>query len=82
MSEQIKVKMKKGDFESLLINQYGAENLEVNVLYEENIRLTLYYDKSDARVDHIRGERFEIPKHIGTWQRSGAWYYEKEKTNA
>ena len=23
-------------------------------------------------------KRFEFPNHIGTWQRSGAWYHDKE----
>jgi hypothetical protein len=76
--KQIEIKQSKRSFESLLIKLYGVENLEARVTYEEDIRLTLYYDTSNPTVLELDGERFVSNNHIGTWQKSGAWYSEPQ----
>ena len=77
--KQIKTKQSKRSFESLLIKLYGHENLEARVTYEEGIRLTLYYDTANPTIRELDGERFVFDNHIGTWQKSGAWYSEPQK---
>jgi len=79
MRLQIKTKQTKRSFEALLIKLYGVENLEARVTYEENIKLTLYYDTSNPTIRELNGERFEFDNHIGTWQKAGAWYNKPEK---
>jgi len=79
MRLQIKTKQPKRNFESLLIKLYGVENLEARVTYEEDIRLTLYYDTANPTVRELGGKRFVFDNHIGTWQKSGAWYNEPQK---
>jgi len=76
--KQIKTKQTKRSFESLLIKLYGVKNLEKRETYEENIKLTLYYAVSNPTIRELDGERFEFNNHIGTWQKSGAWYSEPQ----
>ena len=76
--KQIKTKQTKRSFESLLIKLYGVKNLEKRETYEENIKLTLYYAVSNPTIRELDGERFEFNDHIGTWQKSGAWYSEPQ----
>ena len=79
MRLQVKTKQTKRSFEALLIKLYGVENLEARVTYEENIKLTLYYDTANPTIRQMGDERFEFPNHIGTWQKAGAWYNEPKK---
>ena len=79
MRLQIKTKQTKRSFEALLIKLYGHENLEARVTYEENIKLTLYYDTANPTIREMGGKRFEFDNHIGTWQKAGAWYNKPEK---
>lgn len=76
--KQIKTKQTKRSFESLLIKLYGVKNLEKRETYEENVKLTLYYAVSNPTIRELDGERFEFNDHIGTWQKSGAWYSEPQ----
>ena len=78
MKLQIETKQTKRSFESLLIKLYGVKNLEARETYEENVKLTLYYDASNPTIRELDGERFEFNDHIGTWQKSGAWYSEPQ----
>ena len=78
MKLQIKTKQSKRSFEALLIKLYGVENLEARVTYEEDVRLTIYYDTSNPTIRELNGQRFEFDNHIGTWQKSGAWCNDKE----
>ena len=77
MKLQIKTKQSKRSFEALLIKLYGG-NLEARVTYEEDVRLTLYHDTYNPTIRELNGQRFEFDNHIGTWQKSGAWYNDKE----
>ena len=84
MKLQIKTKQSKRSFEALLIKLYGHENLEARITWEEDIRLTLYYDTAnpiirEMQVGKDQVERFVFDNHIGTWQKSGAWYNEPQK---
>ena len=79
MRLQIKTKQTKRSFESLLIKLYGVKNLTKRETYEENIKLTLYYDTSNTTVSEINGKRYEFDEHIGTWHKDGGWYSKPEK---
>ena len=79
MRLQIKTKQTKRSFEALLIKLYGVENLEARETYEEGIKLTLYYDTANPTIRELNGKRFVFDNHIGTWQKSGAWYNEPTK---
>ena len=68
MRLQIKTKQTKRSFEALLIKLYGHENLEARVTYEENIKLTLYYDTANPTIREMGGKKFVFDNHIGTWQ--------------
>jgi hypothetical protein len=78
MKLQIETKQTKRSFEALLIKLYGVKNLEARETYEENVKLTLYYDALNPTIRELDGERFEFNNHIGTWQKSGAWYSEPQ----
>ena len=79
MKLQIETKQTKRSFEALLIKLYGVENLEARETYEGNIKLTLYYDTANPTIREMGGKRFVFDKHIGTWQKAGAWYNKPEK---
>jgi len=78
MSQKKEINVSRRAFERMMIRLYGYENLEVRDHPEETadgiVQLALYYDKSNLRIDHINGEAYESYDHIGTWQKSGAWY--------
>ena len=78
MKNQIKIKTSKSAFEQLIVGIYGNKTLSRRKVVEEGTQLTLYYDEANPDVRIMGGKRFEFSKHIGTWQRSGAWYHDKE----
>ena len=78
MKNQIKIKTSKSAFEQLIVGIYGNKTLSRRKVVEEGTQLTLYYDEANPDVRIMGGKRFEFPNHIGTWQKSGAWYHDKE----
>ena len=54
-------KITKSKFEGIVSGQYQA--LSCRAYTEEEVRLTLYYDR-------------HTNKHIGTWHKGGAWLTE------
>ena len=59
-TKQLYTKISKAKFEGIVAEQYQA--LSCRAYTEEEVRLTLYYDR-------------HTNKHIGTWHKGGAWVY-------
>ena len=80
MNRKKEIKVSRRVFDRMMIRLYTYDNLEVRDTHEETcdgiVELSLYYDRSNITVDHINGEVYESYAHIGTWQKSGAWYYD------